>query len=103
MSYPFWTEYNANHYVNQAVPHSKLQLKEQWTSWDKYRVRITLFAWDTWAEAFLSESPTINHYTLYWYILNQFSLVIEKLEFHLTFHQFNGNPTFTGTQNKTVN
>ena len=35
ISHPFGIKQNANHYVNQALLHSKLKLKERWTSWDK--------------------------------------------------------------------
>jgi hypothetical protein len=50
-SHPFWTEYNANHYVYQAVPHGRLKLKEHWTSWDKLYLKFTPRASDTFAEA----------------------------------------------------
>ena len=50
-SHPFWTEYNVNHYVYQAVSLDRLRLKEQLTSWDKLYLKFRLRASDTIAEA----------------------------------------------------
>jgi hypothetical protein len=50
-SHPFWTEYDANHSVYQALPFGRLKLKEQWTSWDKLYLKFTPLASRTFAEA----------------------------------------------------
>lgn len=44
-----------SHYVYQAVPHSKLKLKEQNPIWRKYNLKVTPLAQDTCAEALLSD------------------------------------------------
>ena len=54
----FRTEYNTNHYVNQAVPQGKLKLKDQWKRYDEYVFKVTLFLRGTCAKALLYRRPT---------------------------------------------
>jgi hypothetical protein len=56
-SYPFLTEYNANHCVYQAISHAKLPPKEERTSLNKARFKVTPLARDIHVKKLLSEHP----------------------------------------------
>ena len=52
-----WSEYNANRYVDEAVPCIKLKPKEQQTSLGNLCFKVTPLPCDTFAEVLLCKCP----------------------------------------------